>query len=76
MTLNEFVTRFAEEFDDTPAEEIKAETHFRELDEWGSLLGLSVISMIDDEYDIIVTGADIRSCTTVEDLFNIVQSKA
>jgi acyl carrier protein len=53
MTLENFITKFAEQFDETPAEEIKAETLFRELEEWGSLLGLSVISMIDDEYDIV-----------------------
>lgn len=75
MTLEEFIEKFANEFDETPVENIKADTHFRELDEWGSLLGLSVISMIDDEFDVVITGADIRSCTTVEDLYNKVLSK-
>ena len=37
MTLDEFVARFAEEFDETPEEEFKAETVFKDLDEWGSL---------------------------------------
>lgn len=75
MTLEEFVARFAQEFDETPIENIKADTNFRELEEWGSLLGLSVISMIDDEFDVVVTGADIRSCKSVEDLYKIVMSK-
>ena len=75
MTLEEFIEKFANEFDETPVENIKADTHFRELDEWGSLLGLSVISMIDDEFDVVITGADIRSCTTVEDLYNKFLSK-
>ncbi len=75
MKLEDFVKRFAEEFEETPAEKISAETHFRKLDEWDSLLVLSVISMIDDEYDVVVTGADIRSCNTVNDLFKIIQSK-
>ena len=75
MTLEEFVARFAQEFDETPAESIKSDTNFRELEEWGSLLGLSVISMIDDEFDVVVTGAEIRSCKSVEDLYRIVISK-
>lgn len=75
MTLDEFVKAFAAEFDDTPEEVFKADTHFRELEEWGSLTALSIISMIDDNADVVITGADIRSCTTIEDLYNIVQSK-
>lgn len=75
MTIEEFIEKFANEFDETPVESIKPDTHFRELDEWGSLLGLSVISMIDDEFDVVITGADIRSCTTIEDLYNIILSK-
>lgn len=75
MSLEEFVKAFAAEFDDTPKEVFTPETHFRELDEWNSLLALSIISMIDDNEDKIITGQDIRNSTTIEDLYNIVQSK-
>lgn len=75
MTLNEFVKAFAAEFDDTPEEVFRPDTHFRELEEWGSLTALSIISMVDDEVNVVITGADIRSCTTIEDLYNIVKSK-
>ena len=75
MTLDEFIKAFAAEFDDTPEDVFKADTHFRELDEWSSLTALSIISMVDDNADVVITGADIRSCTTIEDLYNIVQSK-
>ena len=75
MTLDEFVKAFAAEFDDTPEETFKPETHYRELNEWGSLMALSIISMVDDEVDVVITGADLRSCTTIEDLYKIVQSK-
>lgn len=75
ITLDEFVKAFAAEFDDTPEETFKADTHFRELEEWGSLLALSIISMVDENADVVITGADIRSCTTIEDLYNIVKSK-
>ncbi len=32
--------------------------------------------MIDEEYDITIKGDDIRNSDTIEDLFNIVKSKA
>ncbi len=75
MTLDEFVKAFAAEFDDTPEETFKPETHYRELDEWGSLVALSIISMVDDEMDKRLTGADLRSCSTIEELFNLVEAK-
>ena len=76
MELNEFIENFANQFDDTDANEIKAETVFKELDEWSSLIALSVIAMVDEEYEITLKGDDIRNANTVEDLFNAVKAKA
>lgn len=75
MNLEEFIKAFAEEFDETPAEIFKADTKYRQLKEWSSLTALSIISMVDDQFDKTITGADIRSTETIEDLFNIVQAK-
>ena len=76
MEMKEFIENFANQFDDTDANEIKAETVFKELDEWSSLIALSVIAMVDEEYDITIKGDDIRNSNTVEDLFNAVKAKA
>ena len=40
-----------------------------------SLSSLAIISMIDDEYDVVINGNDLRNCNTIEDLFAIVESK-
>ena len=61
--------------DDTDASDIQAETMFKELDEWSSLIGLSVIAMVDEEFDVALKGEDIKNSITIEDLFNIVKSK-
>ena len=76
MEIKNFIENFANQFDDTDASEIKAETVFKELDEWSSLIALSVIAMVDEEYDITIKGDDIRNSNTVEDLFNAVKAKA
>ncbi|EKA80518.1 acyl carrier protein [Bacteroides fragilis] len=75
MNLKEFVTNFAEQFDDTDASEIQAYTEFHELDEWGSLAGMGVIAMVKTIYGKTITGKEIRECITVEDLFNLVAEK-
>ncbi len=75
MELKDFIANFADQFDDTDASLIKAETVFKELDEWSSLIALSVIAMVDEEYDITIKGDDIRNSNTVEDLFNSIKAK-
>lgn len=76
MELTTFIENFANQFDETDPAEIKAETVFKELDEWSSLIALSVIAMVDEEYDITIKGEDIRNSNTVEDLFNAIKAKA
>ena len=75
MELNEFVKHFAEQFDETPIDVFKPTTVFKALDEWGSLTALSIIAMVDEEMEKRITGADVRSSETIEDLFLLIQSK-
>ena len=75
MNLQEFIERFAEEFEETAQEQFTADAKLREFEEWGSLTALSIIAMVDDEFEKRITGADIRSCETIEDLYNLIQSK-
>jgi acyl carrier protein len=75
MTLDEFVEAFAAEFEETPADQFKADTEFKTLEDWSSLTALSIIAMVDENMEKVITGADIRACKTVEDLYNLAQSK-
>jgi acyl carrier protein len=74
-TIDEFVALFAEQFDETDASEITADKRFRDLDEWSSLIGLSVIAMVDDEFDVTLSGEDMRKANTPAELYEIVKSK-
>lgn len=75
MNIQEFIDNFAAQLDDTDPEAITAETKFKELDDWSSLTALSIIAMIDDEYNIIVKGNDIINSVTIQDLFNVVEKR-
>jgi len=75
MELNDFVALFAAQFDETPNEQFSAGKKFRDFDEWSSLTALSIIAMVDDEFDVQLNGDDIRNSTTIEDVFNTVKSK-
>ena len=75
MEIKEFIENFANQFDETDANEITSTTAFHDLDEYSSLIALSIIAMVDEEYGVTLKGDDMRSAKTVEDLFNIVSSR-
>ncbi len=75
MELNDFIKNFASQFEETDAILFAAKTNYKELDEWSSLLTLSVIAMVDEEYGVIIKGEDIRNSQTVSELFELVKSK-
>ena len=74
MDLNEFIKKFANQFDDTDESEITAETVYTELDEWSSLTVLSIIAMVKTECGKDITAKQIRTCDTIEDLYNLVNT--
>ena len=75
MELSDFINNFVDQFEDTDPAEITAETNFQELDEWGSLAALSIIALAKTKYGKIVNGREIRSCETVQALFDIIAAK-
>ena len=75
MEIKEFIENFADRFDDTEASEITAETNFRDLEEWSSMIGLSLLNMSEKKYGIQLTFDELRSANTVQDLFDIISKK-
>jgi acyl carrier protein len=76
MDIKEFINNFAEQFDDLDASVLTPETEFKQLEDWNSLVALSVIAMVDEEYDVTIKGDDIRNAKTIEDIYNIVNARA
>lgn len=75
MDLNDFIKNFADQFDDTDASEITADTEYQELDEWSSLTAMSIIALAKTEYGKTITGREIRYTKTVKELFDLIASK-
>lgn len=75
MELNQFVQLFAEQLEETPVEQVTKDTKFRELDDWSSLTALTIIAMVDDEFDVSLDADDMKKSQTVEDIYNVVQAK-
>lgn len=75
MELIKFISDFANQFDETDTSEFKADTAFQELEEWSSLTSMGIIAFVKTEYNKVITGKEIRSCGTIEELFNLISSK-
>lgn len=75
MDIKEFIEFFADELEETTIDELSPDTDFKALDEWSSLTALSIIAMIDDNYEKEITGEDLRSSATIQDLFNLIENK-
>ena len=69
--MNDFYKQLAVILDE---DEIKPEDVLADFSEWDSLSVLSVIAMLDANYNINIGGKEIRSFTTVRDLADAVAS--
>lgn len=74
MDIQNFIQNFAEQFDELNIV-LTPETRFREVEGWTSLVALLVITMIDDEYGVVLPPEEMRKTQTVQELFDLVQSK-
>ncbi len=75
MEMNKFIENFADQFDEIAVDTLTPDTEFRSLDGWSSLVALMVITMIDEEYEVTITGDEMKKQNTIGELFNLVSSK-
>ncbi len=75
MGINKFVKQLEAEFEELAEGELKPDTSFRDLTEWSSLHALIIIALIDTEYEVTITGQDLKAINTVNELYEIVSSR-
>lgn len=75
MELNDFIENFATLFEETEMSKFIPETNFHELEEWSSLLALSVIVMAKRDYNVRLQAADVVGANTIADLYRVIVSK-
>lgn len=71
--MEKFIELFAEAIE--REDEIKMEDEFRNYEEWSSLAYLSVIAMMDGDYDVQIEEADFKKLRTVQDLYDACTKK-
>lgn len=71
--MDKFIELFAEALE--REDEIKMEDEFRNYPEWGSIAYLSVIAMMDEEYDVQIEEAEFKKLRTVQAVFDVCNKK-
>jgi acyl carrier protein len=72
MTLDEFTSAVQELFDDDSIV-LTSETDFRDNDDFDSLIGMSILVMIKDNFNYSMSVNEFLGCNTSSDLFNTIQ---
>ena len=75
MDVNELIEKIENEIEEIKPGVLKPDTNYRNIEGWSSMHALIIIALIDTEYNVTITGADLRSCENVNDLFNIIKSR-
>lgn len=71
--MEKFIELFAEALE--RENEIRMEDEFRNYEEWNSIAYLSVIAMMDEEYDIQIEEADFKRLRTVQSVYDACTNK-
>ncbi len=75
MDIKNFIENFSSLLTQSDADKLSENTEFKKLPEWGSLIALSVIAMVEDEYDVLLKSTDILSARTLRELFDIISAQ-
>jgi acyl carrier protein len=69
--MEQFIEELIEVFE---RDDIDPEDEFRDYEEWDSLAYLSVIAMIDDNYDMVIPGDEFTKLNKIIDIYNYINN--
>jgi acyl carrier protein len=75
MNIQEFISKIEEEFDDIEKGTLEPTTSFRQMEGWSSMHALILIALVDNNFDVLLTGEELRGLDTIQDLHNLLASK-
>jgi len=75
MEINDLIKYIESEFDELPRGTLQPETSFREIEGWSSMHALLLIALVDNHYDVLLTGEELKNAVTIRDLFLIIVNR-
>jgi acyl carrier protein len=75
MNITDFVKNFENAIEGIPVGSISPDTEFRQLEQWDSLAALTIMAMVNAEYDVELAAEELKNSKTIEDIFRVVAAK-
>ena len=75
MNITDFITKVEEEFEDLKPGSLKPDNNLREHFTWDSINALIFLAHVNVEYDVELTAQELIKAETVQDLYNMVETK-
>lgn len=75
MTIEQFIEDFENAVEDVEPGSLSANTAFKSIEQWDSLSVLTLIAMVDADYDVRLKAKELKQVDTLSDLFYVVESK-
>ena len=72
--MQDFLNEMADILEIDP-ETITLDTQFRDVPDWGSMMGFSIIVMVENEYHIKISVPEFLEMNTVGDIYARISSK-
>lgn len=73
--ISGFIKKIEAEIEELQAGVMQAETNYRDIPEWSSMHALILIALSETEYNVSLSGEDLRKCNTVQDLYDLIKSR-
>jgi len=75
IELKNFIQNIASALEDENIKELGVNVKLEDIDGWDSFAIMSVIAMIDEEYNVIIGGDEISKIDTLQELYDLIRSR-
>ena len=75
MEIQVLVDQIEHEFDELEKGKLHSKSSIREIEGWSSMHALILIALVDNHYDVLLSGEELKNALTVEDLYHIIKKR-
>jgi acyl carrier protein len=76
IAIEEFISRVEGEFEDMESGKLTSESVLKDHFTWDSINALIFIAHVNVEYDVVISADDLINAQTIQELYNLVSTKA
>jgi len=72
MNIHDLINDIETEFEEIENGTLIPKSSIRDIEGWSSMHALILIALIDNNYDILLTGEELKNALTIQDLYDII----